>query len=140
MAFALMVGMAAALAGCRDAPAPIDGPADSEPGTAPGAERFQHLKGRWVRPDGGYLLEVTEVSADGRVTAGYYNPSPINVANARAVYETGQLKLFVELRDINYPGSTYTLRYDRDKNQLEGAYFQAAMNQTYDVVFVRAEE
>ena len=47
------------------------------------------------------------------------------------------MKLFVELRDVNYPGSTYSLRYDPARDVLEGAYFQAMEQQTFDVSFVR---
>jgi len=38
---------------------------------------------------------------------------------------------------FQYPGSTYTLTYDPRRDQLEGVYFQAAMQQRFDVVFVR---
>ena len=47
------------------------------------------------------------------------------------------LEVFVELRDVNYPGSTYTLAYDRAKDLLQGVYFQATMRQSYDVIFFR---
>jgi hypothetical protein len=47
------------------------------------------------------------------------------------------VQLFIELRDANYPGSTYRLRYDAGRDVLEGAYFQAVERQTYDVSFVR---
>ena len=46
-------------------------------------------------------------------------------------------KVFIELRDTNYPGPTYTLTYDPKEDQLKGVYFQAALQQSYDVVFVR---
>jgi len=32
---------------------------------------------------------------------------------------------------------TYTLTYDPRRDQLEGVYFQAAMQQRFDMVFVR---
>ena len=47
------------------------------------------------------------------------------------------LKVFVELWAPNYPGSTYTLTYDPIRNELAGTYFQAALPQRFDVVFVR---
>ena len=47
------------------------------------------------------------------------------------------LEVFVELRDVNYPGSTYTLLYDPAKDQLHGIYYQAVARQNYEVVFVR---
>jgi hypothetical protein len=47
------------------------------------------------------------------------------------------LKIFVELHAPGYPGSTYTLTYEPARDQLEGIYFQAALQQSFDVVFVR---
>jgi hypothetical protein len=47
------------------------------------------------------------------------------------------LQVFVELRAPGYPGSTYTLRYEPQRDQLEGSYFQAALQQRFAVVFVR---
>jgi hypothetical protein len=45
--------------------------------------------------------------------------------------------LFVELRDINYPGSKYNLHYDPKTDRLKGNYFQALERQNYEVEFVR---
>jgi len=106
---------------------------------APPAEpTFASLTGRWVRPDGGYILHVESVAPDGRAKVGYYNPRPIHVAAARAVLDGGTVKLFVELRDVGYPGCTYQLTYDRSPDRLWGVYFQAAQQQRYDVIFQRA--
>ena len=69
--------------------------------------------------------------------AGYFNPRPINVSRAEASQEGTTTKVFIELRDTNYPGSTYTLTYDPQSDQLKGVYFQAALQQSFDVVFVR---
>ena len=38
---------------------------------------------------------------------------------------------------MNYPGSTYTLTYDPASDQLKGVYYQAALQQRFEVVFVR---
>jgi hypothetical protein len=46
-------------------------------------------------------------------------------------------KVFVELRAPNYPGSTYTLTYDPQLNQLKGIYFQAVQQRSFNVYFVR---
>ena len=100
---------------------------------------FQKLSGRWQRPDGGYILEIRSVAPDGKIEAGYFNPRPINVAKAVASQESGSVKVFIELRDLNYPGSTYTLTYDPAKDLLQGGYFQAALKQTFDVFFIRAQ-
>jgi hypothetical protein len=47
------------------------------------------------------------------------------------------VKVFIELRAPNYPGSTYTLTYDPQQDQLQGAYFQAVQQQNFNVNFVR---
>jgi len=44
----------------------------------------------------------------------------------------------VELRDANYPGSTYSLQYDATIDRLKGTCFQAVQRQTFDIEFVRA--
>jgi hypothetical protein len=95
------------------------------------------LKGRWIRPDGGYVVEIKEIDAQGKMAATYFNPRPINVSRAEAVLEKATIKVFIELRDINYPGATYNLTYDSERDQLKGAYFQPALQQSFDVVFVR---
>ena len=98
---------------------------------------FDRLQGRWRRPDGGYVIEIRNVEANGKMDAGYFNPRPINVSRAEASQEWTTTKVFIELRDTNYPGSTYTLTYDPRSDQLKGVYFQAALQQSFDVVFVR---
>ncbi len=98
---------------------------------------FAVLKGRWRRPDGGYVIEIKDVEATGKVDAAYFNPNPIHVSKAEATREGGATKVFVELRDAGYPGSTYSLTYDPQNDQLRGVYFQAAMNQNFDVIFFR---
>jgi hypothetical protein len=45
----------------------------------------------------------------------------------------------VELRDANYPGCTYNLKYDPQTDQLFGQYFQAALQETFDVTFARVK-
>ena len=45
--------------------------------------------------------------------------------------------MFVELRDVNYPGSTYTLQYDAASDRLMGTYFQAVAKQTFRIEFAR---
>jgi hypothetical protein len=100
---------------------------------------FGELKGRWVRPDGGYILSVKDVDPGGKMDAAYYNPRPINVSKAQATQEAATLKVFIELRDAGYPGSTYTLTYDQKTDRLGGVYYQAAIGQRFDVIFVRAK-
>ena len=95
------------------------------------------LAGRWQRPDGGYVLEIRGIGPDGRAKAAYFNPRPIHVSRAEWKDREGLLQLFVELRDVNYPGSTYTLSYDAAADRLAGVYYQAALRETFDVVFER---
>jgi hypothetical protein len=117
-------------------PAPV---AAAQPGATAAAPAltFQSLKGRWLRQDGGYIIEIRDVDAAGKLNAAYFNPQPIKVSRAEASQDSGAIKVFIELRDVGYPGSTYTLTYEPASDQLKGAYFQAALRQTYDVVFVR---
>jgi hypothetical protein len=106
---------------------------------APSAMLCERLPGRWLRPDGGYILQVGPVGPDGRVVAAYFNPRPIHVALAEVrALESGEA-LFIELRDEGYPGSTYTLTYDSARDIMRGVYFQAALHRKFDVVFVRAQ-
>jgi uncharacterized protein (DUF2147 family) len=98
---------------------------------------FGPLRGRWVRPDGGYVLEIKDVDTSGKMTAAYFNPRPINVSQAEAALDGTALKVFIELRDMNYPGATYHLTYDPGSDQLRGRYFQPKLQQTFEVHFVR---
>lgn len=100
-------------------------------------EDFDPLMDRWLRTDGDYMLEIWAVSPEGAVEAAYLNPGPIHVERAHASRSGDAITLFVELRDVNYPGSTYDLRYDRARDVLEGTYFQAAEGQTFEVSFAR---
>jgi hypothetical protein len=47
------------------------------------------------------------------------------------------IKIELELRDVGYPGSRYTLIYDQSKDRLIGFYYHAVSGQNFDVVFVR---
>jgi uncharacterized protein (DUF2147 family) len=106
-------------------------------GTTAPAPSFEKLKGRWLRDTGGYVIEVRSVGPGGKVDAAYFNPRSINVGKAEASMQGSQASLVVELRDVNYPGSTYTLAYDAKTDRLVGRYFQAATGQTFEVYFVR---
>jgi len=121
-------------------PATAGAPATNTTAPPEAKPAFARLKGKWQRPDGGYVLEIESVAADGKVGAGYYNPDPIRVSRARVFEKEGSTRLFVELNDTGYPGCTYTLTYDAQHDQLFGDYFQAAMQQTFDVTFARLKE
>jgi hypothetical protein len=98
---------------------------------------FKVIIGEWVRPDGGYIVRVRNVNPDDSVDAGYFNPGKINIAEANVSLWKGLLRLFLKLQDKGYPGSTYTLYYYPEKDALTGFYYQAAIGQTYEVVFLR---
>jgi len=131
---------AAKAASTSEVNSPAPAPAAKAPiaaASAPATANVAKVKGRWLRPDGGYILAITTIEADGRAEAGYFNPNPIKVAWATVTSEGAETKVKVELRDQNYPGCLYKLNYLADKDRLVGTYFQAQMQQTYDVEFVR---
>ena len=100
---------------------------------------FETLLGRWVRPDGGYVLQIRAVGPSGAIDAAYFNPRPINIAKAEATRAGASVDVFVELRAPNYPGSTYRLTYDPQQDQLKGNYFQAVERQNFYVTFLRVK-
>lgn len=142
----------ALLAGCNRQGVTDNPPAPPLPATSthsatnppsvsvPAKPTFQTLTGKWLRPDGEYVLDIRSVDAGGKMLATYWNPRQINVAKAEAAQDGDAIKVFVELRDVNYPGCTYTLFYDATNDLLKGVYFQAAMQQNYDVVFERLKQ
>ena len=93
--------------------------------------------GRWIRPDGGYVIHVREIKPDGSVEAGYFNPKEIKVSEANVSVWKGFNKLFIKQDDKGYPGSTYTLYYYAEKDHLAGFYCQAVVKETFEVLFVR---
>ena len=97
------------------------------------------LVGDWVRTDANYLIRITAVNNDGTLTAQYFNPNPINVGGASWEQSYSNLKIIVELRDVNYPGSKYTLSYLPDKDILAGEYYQAVEGITFYVEFTHNE-
>ena len=142
LASALLIGCAVSC-GSREGERAATRTERPEPASAtpalptPAGTGFERLTGRWLRPDGGYILEIRSVSPQGTVDASYLNPRPIHVARAEASRTGEILTLFIELRDKNYPGSTYRLVYDPGRDVLAGTYFAAAQQQTFDVSFVR---
>jgi hypothetical protein len=111
-------------------------PSDSPVGQQSGVD-FSPLVGKWRRPDGGYVIEISAVDASGAVTARYLNPRPIHVARAEAAVAGQALRLDLELQDVGYPGATYALVFNRNKEVLVGFYHQPAAGQMFDVMFVR---
>ncbi|MGN6732205.1 MAG: hypothetical protein ACTHMB_09570 [Candidatus Binatia bacterium] len=110
------------------------------PAGAASNSEFEKLKGRWRRPDGGYVMAINGVAETGTMDAAYFNPYPIHVGNAVASRDGKVTKVFVELRDVNYPGSTYTLTYEPSSDQLKGIYYLAVEQQRFEVVFERVSD
>ena len=102
--------------------------------------RLQGVVGAVVRTDGGYVIEIKSVDAAGRVQAAYFNPNPITVSRAAATRSGQATTVFIELRAPGYPGSTYTLIHDPARDELKGIYHQAALQQNFEVVFVRSKQ
>lgn len=98
---------------------------------------FATLPGRWVRPDGGYVINIKGVDASGKLDASYANPNPLPFSRAEATRDGNTIKLFFELRAGGYNGSTYTLTYDPASDTLKGVYFQAIAQQKFDIYFMR---
>lgn len=98
---------------------------------------FEQLKGRWKREDGDYILDIRGVDSGGKLDAEYLNPRPIHIVQAEATQENGVTNVFIELRDAGYPGAIYELTYQAERDRLEGTYYQPAIQQLFEVVFVR---
>lgn len=95
------------------------------------------IAGEWKRIDGDYVVKVKDVKADGPAVVSYFNPKPIHVAEAAISTEESLIKLFIKFQDKNYEGSTYKLYYYAKKDALVGFYYQAAMDKTFEVIFLR---
>ena len=94
------------------------------------------LQGRWIRTDSPYVIELRNAE-DGSLQAAYFNPKQIHVGKTEVAEQDGFLQIMIELQDVNYPGSTYVLRYNRAQDVLQGIYFHPASQQSYEVGFVR---
>ena len=121
------------LAGCNS-PAPK---AKDASAVDSAADIRSKLVGEWTRTDGGYKLKILSASPDGTLDAGYFNPNPIHVARAEWINKNNNIFIFVELRDVNYPGSAYTLQFFPSENILAGNYYQAVEGTNFDVQFVK---
>ena len=95
------------------------------------------LVGDWVRTDASYLVKIIKVNEDRTLETQYFNPNPINIGKAIWEESYGNFKIVIELRDVNYPGSTYTLNYLPDRDILAGDYYQAVESVTFYVEFIR---
>lgn len=101
------------------------------------ATDYQKIVGRWVRADGGYVLDLKKVRFDGSIEAAYFNPDPINISRAEAKTQDDVIYIYVELQDVGYPGSNYKLMYKPKIDSLVGIYHHAGIKQDFDVFFTR---
>jgi hypothetical protein len=139
---ALILSLAFTLGAVAESAVALDTAAARVEAEVPSSESesgFGILPGRWVRPDGGYVITIKSVDATGKLDAAYANPSPLPFAKAEATRDGKTIKLFFELRAGGYNGSTYTLTYDPLNDVLQGVYFQAVAQQKFDVYFTRAK-
>ena len=107
------------------------------PAATVSALSLEKVQGSWLRADGGYRLVIGTIGEGGHTKAEYFNPNPIKVAWTRVRTEGSELKVDLELRDTNYPGCIYKLTFDATKDRLVGTYFQAQLQETYDIEFAR---
>jgi hypothetical protein len=98
---------------------------------------YNLLAGDWLRTDGGKTIRIKSVLSGGQLDAEYFNPKPIHVGQAEWLVKNSSLVLVVELQDVNYPGSRYTLQYFPAEDELAGIYYQAVDRENYEVEFVR---
>lgn len=95
------------------------------------------ILGEWLRTDSDYMIKIAAVNDDGLLLAQYFNPNPINVSKAEWSSSDGFIKIYLELRDENYPGSNYNLTYIPERDMMVGDYFQAVEGLTFYVEFKR---
>ena len=105
----------------------------------PSIAKTEHsiIAGKWQRTDGNYLITVSNVQAEGQATVQYFNTRSIHVAAAAISTEKELVKLFIKFQDKGYEGSSYRLYYVAKKDALLGYYYQAPMDKTYEVMFLR---
>jgi hypothetical protein len=134
---AVLIAIAIFTFGCNepakstDNTVPVDTQSVAVTPEQPKAPDKKLLMGDWTRADAPYQLKILELYDNGTLRSGYFNPKSINVSKATWNTADGNLTMYIELRDENYPGSNYNL--------LTGKYYQAVERVTYDVEFTRAK-
>ncbi len=95
------------------------------------------ITGEWLRTDGNYVLNIEKFNADSTLRAFYLNPKPIHIAETRWKVQDDHVFFFIKFDDEGYPGSYYSLGYLPEEDRLYGFYYQAVMNQEFEVIFER---
>jgi hypothetical protein len=131
------------LVSCKKDPTTAASPSKSAPAPAAAAtpaavpEPVRKVLGKWMRSDGGYMLELKGADMSGVLDAAYFNPKSIKVSRAIWMQGPAGFQIVVELNDVGYPGATYVLSHDPKTDRLVGQYNQPAMQQSFDIEFVR---
>lgn len=105
---------------------------------------FRPVLGKWVRADNSnYVLVIKKVEQNGNMNAVYHNRgrdiSRVYVDEAKAEIDGSTIKLFVKLVDLpHYPGSYYSLIYDKKNDRLTGRYFHALSGNFMRVMFEKS--
>jgi hypothetical protein len=139
----LIIPLFLSISGCKQTSGNLNNEASPTPENSvvkpliTGIPDFSQLIGDYLRSDGVYTLKILSATEDGKLDAAYFNPNPVNVGSAKWVFKDKSLFILVELRDVNYPGSMYTLKFIPEKKELTGNYFQATQQLNYEVVFIR---
>jgi len=100
-------------------------------------QNYSVVAGEWQRTDGSYVVKISNIKADGQVDVKYFNPRPIHVEQAAITTQKKLIKIFIHLQDKGYEGSTYTLYYYAEKDAMVGFYYQAVVDKTFEVIFLR---
>lgn len=132
-----IMGLALTLVSISPANAEKTTPPQKAASTPAESANLYMLRGSWIRPDGGYTIEIKGISPNGQLEAMYFNPAALPFSKAQAIQEGKTLRVFFELRAGGYGGSTYELTYDLVSDRLTGVYYQAIAKQRFDVVFTR---
>ena len=134
---AAALAMVVAWSGIATAQVTAPAPKTTAAPAANGRVELDVLEGAWVRPDGGYLILIKKVGANGQLEASYFNPKPLPFAKAQATHDGATVRLVFELQAGGYSGSTYDLVYEPANDRLKGIYYQAVMKQKFEVYFTR---
>jgi hypothetical protein len=128
----LMIFLAFSCSGNQqhDAEKPVE-KSDADPGL------HTQITGEWLRTDGSYVLNIQKFNDDSTLTTIYLNPKPIHIAETGWKVQEGFVYLFVRFDDEGYPGSYYSLGYLPEEDKLYGFYYQAVMDQEFEVLFER---
>ena len=94
---------------------------------------FDKLIGRWRRTDGGYIIEVRGIDANGRMDAAYYNPAQINEYGV--TFSVGrELEQVLMSIGVNYvfgSGDSFGYTIDPDTQEVVRAVTTAKESQLY---------